>query len=175
MFSYPVVAGHHPYLDGGAFVGHNGVLFLAALPGGVTINVTIPAGMPLLLPVMDAECSELEPDPFHGDTEAELRACANHHIDHTSGLFLVIDGHTVNNLRDYRTESPLFEFTLPENNLFQFFGLDAPGGTTSPAVDAGIYVLLTPLSGGQHTIHVGGTFDELGFSIDTTFEITVVP
>jgi len=69
-------------------------------------------------------------------------------------------------------ESPLFQFSLPANNLFAYFGLDAPAGTTSPAVDAGVYLLLEPLSIGTHTIHVGGTYQD-GFSIDTTFNITV--
>jgi hypothetical protein len=60
-------------------------------------------------------------------------------------------------------------------DLFAFFGRDAPAGTMSPAVDAGVYLLLASLSVGRHTIHFGGTFDQLGFSIDTTFNITVKP
>jgi len=88
----------------------------------------------------------------------------------------VIDGVPLNNLDAYRVESPLFEFgPLPENNLFEVFGLDAPAGTTSPSVDAGVYLLLAPLSVGRHVVHFGGTFDEFGFSIDTTYNITVVP
>jgi hypothetical protein len=39
-----------------------------------------------------------EPDPLHGDDYAELRACANGHIDHTSGLIAVIDGVPVQDL-----------------------------------------------------------------------------
>ena len=175
LFSIPVVEGSHPYLSGGAFGGHKGVVFLAAGGDGVTIDVTIPAGTALFIPVINAECSVLEPDPFHGDDEAELRACANGHIDNTSGLFAVIDGVPVTNLDAYRVESPLFEFTLPEDNLFAFFGLDAPAGTTSPAVDAGVYLLLAPLPPGTHTVQVGGTFDLLSYSIDTTFNITVLP
>jgi len=173
LFAIPVVADQHPYLQGGAYDGDKGMLYLAALPGGVTIPITVPAGTAIFCPVMNAECSVLEPDPFHGDNEAELRECANGHIDNTSGLFFEIDGVPVTNLDDYRVESPLFQFTLPANNLFAYFGLDAPAGTTSLAVDAGVYVLLEPLSVGKHTIHVGGTFDLLGYSIDTTFDITV--
>ena len=45
--------------------------------------------------------------------------------------------------------------------------------TTSPAIDAGVYLMLAPLRPGSHTIHVGGTFDEFNFTIDTTFNITV--
>jgi hypothetical protein len=57
---------------------------------------------------------------------------------------------------------------LPADNV-----LGAPAGTTSLAVDAGVYLMLTPLSPGSHTIHVRGTFDEFDFTIDTTFNITV--
>ena len=174
VFSIPVVEGSHPVVSGGAFGGDNGVVFLAAVGGGATIEITIPAGTALFFPVLNSECSVLEPDPFHGDDEASLRACANGHLDNTSGLSATIDGAPVNNLDAYRVESPLFEFgPLPENNLFEFFGLDAPAGTTSPAVDAGVYLLLAPLPPGKHTLRFGGTFDLLGFSIDTTFHITV--
>jgi hypothetical protein len=179
-FACPVVAGappYHPVLSGGAFRGDKGVLFLAGKGGeAATVDITIPPGTPLFFPVVNAECSVLEPDPFHGDNEAELRACANGHINDTSGLFATIDGVNVTNLNAYRVESPLFEFgPLPEDNLFDFFGLDAPPGTTSLAVDAGVYLLLAPLSIGTHVVHFGGTFDEQGFSIDTTFNITVAP
>ena len=170
------MGGSHPYLSGGAFDGEQGVVFLTASGNGASFDITIKTGTPILCPILNAECSMLEPEPFHGDTEAELRACANGHLDNSSGLFAIIDGVPVKNLGDYRVESPLFEFTLPEDNLFEFFGLDAPAGTTSPAVDAGVYLLVAPLRTGQpHTIRVGGTFDNLGFSIDTTFQITVVP
>ena len=86
----------------------------------------------------------------------------------------MIDGVPATNLDAYRVESPLFEFgPLPANNLLQLFGVDAPAGTTSLSVDAGHYLLLAPLSPGRHVVRFGGTFDELGFSIDTTFVITV--
>jgi hypothetical protein len=137
----------------------------------VTVELTIPPGTALFFPVVNTECSVIEPAPFHGDDETSLRACANGHIDNTSGRFAVIDGVPVNNLDAYRVESPLFEFgPLPENNL-----LGAPAGATSPSVDAGVYLLLAPLSVGQHVLRVGGTFDEFGASIDTTFIITVEP
>jgi hypothetical protein len=175
LFAIPVVGGNHLYLSGGAFEGDNGVVFLTASGNGATFDITLQAGTPILCPIINAECSVLEPDPFHGDTEAELRACANDHLDNTSGVFAVIDGRAVRNLDDYRLESPLFEFTLPQDNIFAFFGLNAPAGTTSPAVDAGYYLLLAPLSVGKHTIHVGGSFDALGVTFDNTFNITVVP
>ena len=176
-FATPVVDGDHPFISGGAFGGDDGVVFLAAIVGApADIEVTIPAGTPLFVPVINSECSVIEPDPFHGDTEEEMRECANGHIDNTSNLFASIDGRVVNNLGNYRVDSPLFEFgPLPEDNLLAFFGVDAPEGATSDAVDAGVYLLIPPLSVGQHVVRVGGTFDEFGASIDTRFLITVVP
>jgi hypothetical protein len=176
-FATPVVDGDHPVISGGAFGGDDGVVFLAAVVGApAQVEVTIPAGTPLFVPVINTECSVIEPDPFHGDTEEEMRECANGHIDNTSDLFAFIDGRAVKNLGNYRVESPLFEFgPLPEDNLLAFFGVDAPAGATSDAVDAGFYLLIPPLSVGRHMVRVGGTFDEFDASIDTTFLITVVP
>jgi hypothetical protein len=173
MYSIPVVNGEHPLLNGGAVMGEDSILFLAAAPATATINVTVPRGTAIFVPVVNAECSTVEPDPFHGETEAELRACANGHIDNTSGLTATVDGAPVVELATYREESPFFEFTLPENNVLQFLGQDVPPGTTAQAVDAGVYLLLNPLKEGGHTIQVMGTFDELGATIDTTFHITV--
>src|SRR5262245_29490269 len=65
--SIPVVGGSHPNINGGAFDGTKGVLFLAGAGAGATFNITVPAGTPIFFPVVNAECSVLEPDPFHGD------------------------------------------------------------------------------------------------------------
>lgn len=177
VFAVPVIDGQHPVLNGGSFEGENGMLFLAAVVGApVTIDVTVRAGTPLFVPIINTECSVLEPDPYHGDDEASLRACANGHIDHTSGLSAKLNGKKVQDLEDYRVESPLFTFgPLPENNLFAFFGMDVPAGTTSDAVDAGYYLLLAPLPVGEHKLRIRATFDEFGTFIDTTYNITVQP
>jgi hypothetical protein len=179
MYSTPVVNGEHPLLSGGAVITQSGAFLSAALGSSsngasTTINVTIPNGTSIFVPIVNAECSTIEPEPFHGETETEMSACANGHIDNTSGLSATIDGVPVSNLQTYRTQSPLFEFTLPENNVLEFQGIDAPAGTTAQAVDAGVYLLLKPLSRGTtHTLTVRGTFDEFGASINTTFRITV--
>lgn len=170
-FATPIEDGYHPLFQGGAFGGDDGVLFLSGVGGGAVIDITIRPGTPLFFPVVNSECSFIEPDPFHGDNEAELRECANAHIDNTSDLFAVIDGVPVQSLGAYRGDSPLFGFgPLPADNI-----LGAPEGATSFGVDAGVYLFLAPLSVGQHEISFGGTFDELGFSIDTTYRITVAP
>jgi hypothetical protein len=175
MYSIPVVNDQHPLLTGGAVMGEDNLLFLAtsAAPGPSTIQVTVPSQASIFFPVVNAECSTVESEPFHGDNEAEMRSCANGHIDQTANLAVTIDGVPVNSLQSYREQSPLFSFTLPENNVLQFLGETAPAGTTSEAVDAGIYLLLKPLTPGAHTIHVSGSFTNLGTTINTTFQLTV--
>ena len=42
-----------------------------------------------------------------------------------------------------------------------------------PAVDSGYYVLLPPLSAGQHTIHWAGSITFFSLSLDVTYNITV--
>ena len=101
---------------------------------------------------------------------AELRACAKEFIDNTSDLAAEVDGVNVQNLAAYRHQSPLFTFgPLPEDNI-----LGLPAGTTAQSVDDGIYLLLAPLSVGEHMIHFTGTF-EVGGTIDTTYNIIVMP
>jgi hypothetical protein len=177
-FATPVVDGVHPLISGGAFGGHkqHGVLFLAGVFGSATLELTVTDGTALFFPLINTECSEFEPPPFHGDDEKSLRKQANHLIDNTSGIFAEIDGKPVRKIGTYRVQSDLFKWgPLPADNILAFSGLDAPKGTTSHSVDAGYYLLLAPLSLGEHVIHFGGTFGgDLSGSIDTTYIITVV-
>jgi hypothetical protein len=58
------------------------MVFLSApvLPAGlptVTIHATIPGAAHVFFPIITVECSVAEPPPFHGENEAERRACAN--------------------------------------------------------------------------------------------------
>jgi hypothetical protein len=170
----------HPFMPGGNVLQNQtgSVWFLAGVVEFVAgsrenRSITIPSGIALFFPVINVECSSLEPDPFHGDTPAARAACANGIIDQTSGLFATIDGRAVQNLQGFRGQSPDFTFgPLPDPNIL--LGT-ADVGLTGQSTDAGFYVLLTPLSLGQHTIHFGGTFDEFNAFIDTTYNITVVP
>jgi hypothetical protein len=173
-FAVPVVGGDHAIFSGGSFGGENGVVFLTGVGGPippvpVTLNLTIPADTALFFPIINIESSVFEPPPFHGDDAASLAANSNAILDDATDLFAVIDGIPVANLGTFRFESPPFQWgPLPANNI-----LGAPAGTTSLAVDAGYYLLITPLSTGKHVIHFGGQIPSFGFSIDTTYNITV--
>jgi hypothetical protein len=142
-------------------------------------DCTIPAGTALVLPMVSAETSEAE---GYGSTEVELRDAANFLADFIvpSSVFLVIDGEPVPDLGPFRVESPLLTIgPLPENNVLQVFGYDAPAGSTSPAVSDGYFAVVKPLSVGTHTLHFGGVIDvtSIGgplFIQDITYTITVV-
>ena len=183
LFAIPVVDDDHPLISGGAVDAGNGITILAAPFGGAELDITIPAGTALFFPIVNTEVSELEPDPFHGDDEAEQRDLANDWMDQAYDLAATIDGVPVRNLMStYRFESEQFVFgPLPENNIFDFFGLPDTVGATSTAVDAGFYLLLNPLSVGEHEIHISGGLDPFtpddptdDIVIDTTFHVTVV-
>jgi hypothetical protein len=143
-------------------------------------SLEIPSGTALFFPLVDAEGSTLE---GNGDTEADLRAAAEFFagfIDPDS-LSLEIDGKPVTHLLDYEFESPLFTFgPLPENNVLEAQGYDAPAGATTPSVSDGYFSMVKPLPVGEHTIHFTSTLDASSvggpiFLQDITYHITVVP
>jgi hypothetical protein len=143
-------------------------------------DCTIPSGTALFFPMVSVETSEVE---GYGSTEEELRDAANFLADFIvpSSVFLEIDGEPVTNLERYRVESPLFTFgPLPANNVEEATGVDAPAGTTSPAVSDGYFAMVKPLSVGTHTLHFGGVIDvtSIGgplFIQDIAYTITVTP
>ena len=106
-----------------------------------------------------------------------MRTSAKNSIDATTNLTVVIDGQSIENLKsNFRVQSPAFDFTLPtSNNLFNAVG-EGPfnGGTYSLAVDDGVYVMLAPLSAGDHTLHFTGTIPP-GFNINITYHLHIVP
>jgi hypothetical protein len=174
LIATPVVNNRHPYLTPEAFGDQNGVVFLPDFPGA-QVDLTVSTETALLLSIISFESSVFEPPPDHGDDEASMRANSNMRVDQqaASGFFAQIDGVPVD-LTPFRFETPLFEWgPLPENNIFQFFGLTAPAGTTSLAVGAGYYLLLEPLSVGNHVLHFGHGM--AGGAAATTYNVTVIP
>ena len=161
LWSAPVA--ENPGLDEtGDFVdyGQSGaVWFIAPNYGGVSERyATIPPGKMLFIDVAaDFEATLIG----SGETEAEMRALAAWVIDNIQSIELVIDGVAVENLAAYRVVSPeMFSFTLPEDNMIQFFGYDAPAGTYYPAISDGYFVMLAPLSAGEHTIYIATEYGE---------------
>jgi hypothetical protein len=179
LWSAPVDV--NPGLDpDGGFVtyGQTGsVWFIAPNYGGGQSDVryaTIPTGKMLFVDVVAVfSAFEIEPDP-EIDTVEELRQLLTEAIDSVEEIVFTVDGTPVETIEDYRVQSPEFEYTLPDNNMFQLFGYGTPPGTYYPGVAEGYYVMLAPLSAGEHTIYI---FADLGpiFGIsEVTLHLTVV-
>ena len=133
----------------------------------------IPAGKAILFPIINAEQSAGEGDcPLsntpRGSSPRALRACAVGLMDLVTQLQASIDGVPVQALRRFRFESPLFRLTGVAGN---YTGSVQPG--TFNAVADGFFVLVKPLSPGQHTIHFRGAAASLGFHTEATYHITV--
>ncbi len=140
---------------------------------GVDRTCTIPSGKALFFPVLNIENSLLE-DP--GKTIAQLRQFPESTMDGAAKLSVVVDGHSIPNVkRDFRVQSPTFEFTLPADNLLTAIG-EGPFGADAyfPAVDDGYYVMLQPLPLGDHKIRFKASVPAFNFSLDITYHITVV-
>jgi hypothetical protein len=138
-----------------------------------TRNVTIPTGIALFFPVANQEASVLE---GNGTTYEELSAAAEMFQDLVTNMSAEIDGVEIEDLDDYRVQSPLYIYgPLPDNNIIQSFGITAPAGTTSASVADGVYLMLSPLSAGTHTIHFHAEVPDFNFLLDITYNITVQP
>jgi hypothetical protein len=149
----------HPGIGGDCGVAQSGpVFFLAAdFTGSEGVPCTIPAGGAVLFAPANVECSTVEPPPFHGDNEEELRACAKCWADQivVSSLEATLDGEALSDLGSYRVASPLFTFEYPADNIFGI-----PGGPgTGQSVSDGYWLLLNPLSAGSHTLSFSGAFE----------------
>jgi hypothetical protein len=149
------------------------VWFLAGTGGGaVTRECTIPSDKGILIPIINVECDSAA-DPA-SDTEAELRACAKADQDTVIAKEVTIDGINVANLDSYRFQSPLFNLTFPENNIA---GLPPQ---TAKAVSDGYWILLEPLSPGNHEIHFKAALGDptaigaTNFALDVRYLLTVV-
>lgn len=151
----------------GAMCQHVGNVALVAVNSTLDIpkKCEVPAGTILYLELLAAECSTIEPPPFYGGNEAELRACAQVFVP--EDMVASIDGVEIENLSQYISTSPLYEFVVPDDNVF-----GVPGGTTAQSVSHGAYLMLAPLTPGKHIIHTHGAYGE-DFTADRNFELTV--
>lgn len=131
------------------------------------IECEVPAGTTLFLDILSAECSTLEEPPFYGGNEEELRACAQAFILHD--LEATIDGVAIQNIEAYIHTSPLFEFTLPADNI-----LEVEAGLTAQSVSYGAHLMLAPLTPGEHTIQFHASHPD-DFTVDTSYHITATP
>jgi hypothetical protein len=148
------------------------VWFLTGTQGGpAERRCVVPEGMAIFFPIINAYASYVE-NPLV-KTESELRALLKSPFDQVRVAEATVDGVKLENLVNYRVQSPLFNFTYPENNI----GGVPPG--PSQAVAEGYWVMLHPLAAGEHTIHFrGGIVDPtvtgaINFVTDVTYHLTI--
>ena len=138
------------------------------------IDCVLPAGTALFLPVLNVDCSSVEAPPFFesnggGATRLRDRAVRSDIED----IAAAVNGREVPNPLRFRVVSPQFSIAPAAS------GADpARGGSREhrdrrrrwrlPHGEAVEFV-------GDHTIHITGTFTDLGFSLDATIEIVVLP
>lgn len=137
---------------------------------------TVPRGKAILFPIINAECSTLEPLPWRGENEYALRTCASSfgNATITDSLKVTVDGAPLQNLKNTRVQSPVFTFKSPDAN--SILGM---AGTGLSASD-GYWVLLNPLSPGKHKIHFEGAGEASNINgqpyinfQNVTYELTV--
>jgi hypothetical protein len=174
LFALP--ADSNPAIDSPAFdvtAGQSGhVWFLTGPFGTVERNVRIPAGTALYIALVNVESSSLEEPPFYGATAEDQLAIATGFADYITDLTFTVDGKSINNIGDFRVTSPQFSFTAPTPWIFGDIG------GTGTSVGVGYFMMLAPLSVGQHTIHYTGAFKfsdapEDYFGVDMTYHVTV--
>ena len=162
-------------------VGQRGsVWFLAGTVGGppVTRTCTVPEDTRLFFPVINIVNINTPGVCGQGGNISvkELRAAIAPFIDGATKLSVKVDGVKIKDLQ--RVQSQVFEVALPEANVFDAAcaGLGGvPAGIYSPAVDDGFYVDLDPLKIGDHTLHIHAENSSVGFTLDVTYILTVVP
>ena len=148
------------------------VWFLAGTSGfPAERTCTIPEGKAILFPVVNGQGSYVE-NPLI-KTESELRALGKSAIDQVTLVEATVDGVKLDDLKNYRVQSPLFNFTYPENNLG-----GVPSGP-SQAVADGYWVMLHPLTAGEHTIQFKAAISDpsatnpFNFVTDVKYQLTV--
>jgi hypothetical protein len=180
-WAYSIPADQNPILDltgQDAAVGQSGkVWFLAGTAGGAAERtITVPEGKALFFPIGEwvwVNTPEFGDNPWSPAQEAYTRGYIAAQVDDYVNLSCQIDGREVANLGAYRFKTPpgqAFMVAFPDNNVWGI-----PAGTYGPSVDDGYWLMLAPLSHGQHTIHFTAAQGSYPWSLDVTYHITVAP
>ncbi len=165
-------------------------LFGSFFGGPIDRTVTVPSNKPIFVPILNTEWSN--PDTaskasnftaYPGDyTPKELADYAKLEADLVTGLAATLDGKAIANVASHR--EPALHIKLKESgpySIHNVFFQDAPT-KAFPAATDGYYLMLKPLSVGDHVLHFSGTLPDRsstppllgGFTSDTTYHIKVV-
>jgi len=159
-FAIPMEFGVNPILEGPCETNQSGpVWFLAGNFGWSSVRTCcVPAGKALFFPIMNSMWATQDPE---NEPEELLRELANASIDQVFFLECTVDGVPLENLWAYRAESPAFGWVSPTYGEYPL------------AVTDGYWIMLAPLSTGEHEIYFAGASE--GFALDVTYTLTVGP
>jgi hypothetical protein len=156
------------------------VWFLAGTLGGEADRTcAIPHGKALLFPLVNADFVNVPGDcgRAEGCTEAEKRHLLEAHLNQACQLASTLDGvPTVFSHITVRTQSPIFRVAIGDDDVF---GL--PAGTVDEAAVAdGFWVLLPPLSTGEHVLRFQGSLcaaetREPFLTVEVIYHLTIAP
>jgi hypothetical protein len=177
------------------------VWFLAGTTGFSAVrDCTIPAGRMIFFPIInlgnDYPCLNLSPTPPRQKRNPDFQPGpgqsleqfltvgyganpgARQFIDHVTAVSAMLDGVPVQDLllppetSKYRVTSPLFTFN-GDRSLQSWDPCVGPG---HKAVSDGYWIMLKPLSPGQHTLTFSGTetFPSSSFTVTVTYNLTIV-
>lgn len=127
---------------------------------------TIPAGQAVYLNGLAAECSSMQPQPLHGDTSAQLKACAKRRY-RGAKVTATVDGRPVSAYGSFATASPAAAVTMPRVNVLK-------SKRRSGRVAAyGVGLLLTGLTPGTHVVRQKGGLPGRPFRL--TYKLRITP
>ncbi len=163
------------------------VRFLAGAAGTETVtnSVTVPAGTSLFFPILSIWVDNSGCPDFSSNTLAELQAQADGEWSSVTVTTCIIDGVPVSGLddpqtSDYFVQATPFSYTTAATNsvVNSIYGEPClPAGTTiDPAVADGVFLMLSPLGQGTHTVEfigAAGPTNAPFVALDLTYEITV--
>ena len=135
-------------------------------------NCTIPEGKAILLPILNGICWDDKTDPIPM-SDRDIIECAREGNEY-GVISATIDGREIKELNSYRSESPFFNITVPENNIF-----NNPPGVWKAKVD-GFYLFVEPLPPGNHTLYtttsvLNPTSPEYNYAATLKYHLTVEP
>ena len=119
----------------------------------------IPKNTALLITLLNSECSYAEFPLLK--TEEELRECAKRMQDLVVGGNASLNNVPILNLENYRVQTDIFNFTLPENNILNLTS------QSTQAVADGNWLFLRPLPAATYELKVKG-------NINTTATIKII-
>ena len=135
-------------------------------------SFSVPAGKHIFFPVLNGAADNI--DVFPPVSEQQLHDWAASGFDSIREPFATIDGKPITGLFGFRQKSQASAVILPKDNVFQPLSPGySDGAIIEDQVSDGIWVMLDPLSPGEHVIAFGGK-NTFGWSLAVTNRITVV-